>query len=279
MSIRGVTIWMRPVFRPGLYHLVKRPVILRPAVGVAGTVLFDRSNVHLLSSQDLSPAYGDGQEVGVAKGHIGHGNVVADGVGLGNRNPAVGQCRSADGAQGLIADDQPIADFQAVANGGKRLPLAVFGWLSVADVDGSRVKVANCKSGADAGIHASAEQDDGAGWGWYDRLRQQMEIRSACILTSSFCISHSLHGRVPDELVKLQPQTSGNIVREHPFGQFARIEQTVRSVLSAAGVFGEGRRKQYCVDPACQIVAGREVPGELVVSAVAQYKFDFVRRS
>src|SRR5580698_7459580 len=87
---------------------------------------------------------------------------------------------------------------------------------------------------------------------------------------------HSLHCRIPDELVKLKRQAGGNIVGEHPLRQFARVEQTVRSVASAAGVFGKGGRKQYCVDPRGELMARREISGELVVRTIAQHELDLV---
>jgi hypothetical protein len=54
---------------------------------------------------------------------------------------------------------------EALADGQKRLPLALLGTLPVADMDSRGVEVANGESGADRGIHASTEEDNGAGFG------------------------------------------------------------------------------------------------------------------
>jgi hypothetical protein len=54
-------------------------------------------------------------------------------------------------------------NFQALADGEKRLLLAFLGTLAVADVDGRGFVVAGRQSGAHAGIHAAAEQDDCTG--------------------------------------------------------------------------------------------------------------------
>ena len=53
---------------------------------------------------------------------------------------------------------------QALADCQKGLPFALFGALAIADVQRGGVVVAGGESGADAGIHASAEQDYGAGF-------------------------------------------------------------------------------------------------------------------
>ena len=64
----GVTISMVPCFRPGFDDLVEGLIVRRTAIGIAGTVLFDGADIDLFRSQHLSPAYRDGQEMGIAKG-------------------------------------------------------------------------------------------------------------------------------------------------------------------------------------------------------------------
>src|SRR5580692_2400012 len=78
--------------------------------------------------------------------------------------------------------------------------------------------------------------------------------------------------------MQLQSQTSGNVVREHPLSEFARIEQTVRAVTCATRVLAEGRRKQHCVEPSIQNMPRHKITGEFVVCSAAQHEFNFVDR-
>jgi len=74
----------------------------------------------------------------------------------------VGQGRTPDGTQGIVAHQEFFLDVQALADCKEGLPLAVFGALTVAHVQrGGRI-VTSCKRRADAGIHASAEQNNRA---------------------------------------------------------------------------------------------------------------------
>jgi hypothetical protein len=79
-----------------------------------------------------------------------------------NWNRGIGQRRSANGAQSVVAHHEPVSDSQAVADCNERSSLAVFGSLPVADVDRGHIKIADCEGGTDTGVHASAEQNDGA---------------------------------------------------------------------------------------------------------------------
>jgi hypothetical protein len=58
----------------------------------------------------------------IRDGRDGHGNVF------------VGERRTSDGAQSVVAHEEFVLDVQALANRQKGLPLAVFGALSVAHV-------------------------------------------------------------------------------------------------------------------------------------------------
>src|SRR5260370_2558107 len=116
------------LFRASLDHAVERFIIRRTAIGIAGTVLLNSANEDLPRSQHFGPAYGDGQEVRVAKGHIGDRDVVARGVtgvaGSGHGDVFVSEGRTSDGAQSLIADNEVVLNIQALANVQERLPLA-----------------------------------------------------------------------------------------------------------------------------------------------------------
>src|SRR5260370_14867418 len=151
------------LIRTSFDHTIERFVISRTAVGIAGTVLFDSANEDLLSSQHFGPAYGDGQEVRVAKGHIGDGDVVARGVtggaGCGHGDVFVSERGTTDGVQSLIADDEFVGNVEALANREERLETPGLGAFSVADGQGGGAVGANRQDCANAGIHSSAEQD------------------------------------------------------------------------------------------------------------------------
>src|SRR5208282_1280975 len=76
-----------------------------------------------------------------------------------------------------------------------------------------------------------------------------LPLPSLCLCDSVVQGSHALHRRIPDELMDLQSHARGNIVGQHPVREFARIEQTVRTVSRATGVFAECRGKQYRIHP------------------------------
>ena len=80
----------------------------------------------------------------------------------GHSDGIVGERRAADRAKGLVSNHKLVADSEALADGKKRLPFALFRTLPVTDVNRGRVVVARRQSRANAGVHASAEQDDGA---------------------------------------------------------------------------------------------------------------------
>ena len=89
--------------------------------------------------------------------------LVADVLGVGDGDGVIGERGAANRTQSLVPHHELVVNFQALADGEKRLPLALLGTLPVTDVDRGRVVVAHRQRGADAGIHASAEEDDGAG--------------------------------------------------------------------------------------------------------------------
>jgi len=76
--------------------------------------------------------------------------------------------------------------------------------------------------------------------------------------------------------VELHAEAGGDVVGEHPLGQFAGIEQAVRSAAVAAGLLAESRRKQNGVHPLSQLIARSKIARELIVCAVAQHKLDLV---
>src|ERR1019366_5199977 len=87
-----------------------------------------------------------------------------DGCGGGHVEGVVGEGRAADLAERLVADNQTADDAEAVADLVEGALLAGFGALSVGDVQGGdvgRTFFADGERGADGGVHASGEGDDG----------------------------------------------------------------------------------------------------------------------
>ncbi len=66
-------------FRPRAHanQVLKHAVILRPAIGIAGAVFGDRTDVNGLSANCLRPAHRNAQKMGIAKRHVGNGNLAA----------------------------------------------------------------------------------------------------------------------------------------------------------------------------------------------------------
>src|SRR5262249_21013158 len=89
---------------------------------------------------------------------------------------------------------------------------------------------------------------------------------------------HTFQRRIPNELVNLQAQSSGNVIRQHPFSEFLRVQQAMRSFPGSHSVFPEGRREQYCIYPRRQVPASNEVPGKFVVLAITDHEFHLIVR-
>ena len=174
-------------FGARFHNFIERPIILRPAIGIAGTVRLNRSDVDFFGSQHFRPTDGDGEKMRIAKRDIGDGNAgpaMPEGESLamrfGNGNARIGEGGSADGAQSFIAHQQPVANFQPVADAFEGAPFALFGALPVADMDGGRMVVACRKRRTNAGIHAAAQQDDGARLAG-GRIRRHHVSRRSCL--------------------------------------------------------------------------------------------------
>src|ERR1700726_3522627 len=97
-------------FRAGMDYAVEGFIVGGTTVGIAGAILLDCADKDFLRSQNLGPAYGGGQKMGVAKGYIGHWNGVADGVargvGSGHSDAGIGEGGAPDSAQRVIADEK-----------------------------------------------------------------------------------------------------------------------------------------------------------------------------
>ena len=104
------------------------------------------------------------KKVGVAERHIGYRNIVPSPMACDSGTPMlrVGQRRTANRGERFVPHQQPVPNSQAIADGEKRPPLALFGTLSVADMDGGRVVIARRQRGADAGVHPATQENNRA---------------------------------------------------------------------------------------------------------------------
>ena len=75
----------------------------------------------------------------------------------------------------------------------------------------------------------------------------------------------SLERRIPNKLVQLHPQPSWNVIGDHAFRQFLRVDQTMRAVTGAGRLFAERWGEQNSVDPLRQAVALGEIAGKFVL--------------
>src|SRR5881394_170737 len=100
--------------------------------------------------------------MGVAEWNVCCQNILSDSVRFGNGNAFVRESRPADLDQRIIAHRQPVPNAQPVADSGKRLTLTRLRALAITHVQRCRFVVAPSESRTDAGIHASAEENDSA---------------------------------------------------------------------------------------------------------------------
>ena len=158
-------VFSSPVFGSLLDDLVEGFVICGAAVGIAGAVLLDGTDVDLRSAEDFGPADGNGEEMGITEGDVSDGDLVIDLVrnvgGFGHvcrdSDGDVREGGAADGTESFVADNKFVVDAEAFADGEEGLALAGFGALTIADVDGGGFGVAGGEGGAYAGIHATGK--------------------------------------------------------------------------------------------------------------------------
>ena len=102
------------------------------------------------------------KEMGVPEGNIGYWDVVTHSLGGGHGDSFVGQGRAADRAERFVAKGKLVVNLEAIADGEEGLALTSLGALTVTDVERGGGIVTGGEGGAHAGVHTSAEQDDGA---------------------------------------------------------------------------------------------------------------------
>jgi hypothetical protein len=146
-------------------ELVEGLVVRRPAVRISGAVLLHGANVYQRGSEHLGPAHGDREKVRVAERDVGDGHLRANlRPGRGHRQRGIGERRTANLAERLVAHHQAALDSKAVADFRERSLLASLGALSVGDMQGGnvfRAFFAHGERGANGRIHASGESDYG----------------------------------------------------------------------------------------------------------------------
>ena len=103
----------------------------------------------------------------VAEGHVGDGNAAADGsvrrpAALGHGDVGVGQGRAADDAEDVDGERQELASCSSRSDGAGAGQFALLGALAIAEVEGVGLMLARGDGGADGGVHAAGEADDGA---------------------------------------------------------------------------------------------------------------------
>lgn len=145
--------------------LLEGMVIGGAAVGVSRAILLHRADDDLLGSDDFGPAYGGGEEVGVAERNVGDRDGCANGLvlgGLRDCNAGIGERRSPDAPEEVDPEVEKVLKTKSLSNGAGRLQLPAFSALPVAEVEGVGVVIAGSEGCAYSGVHASGEADDGA---------------------------------------------------------------------------------------------------------------------
>jgi len=109
------------IARAGANELLKGLVVGGTAVGIAGAVLLDCTDVDGLGSEDLGPTDGGGEEVRVAEGDIGDGDGSADLVLVGRRvgdlDRGVGKGRAADDAEDVNGEREELCELELGGDG------------------------------------------------------------------------------------------------------------------------------------------------------------------
>src|ERR1700733_5213895 len=103
------------LFRSGADKLLKGFVVGRTAVGIAGAVLFDGSDEDGPGSQHLRPADCSGEEVSVAKRHVGDGYGLPDRLmlrSLGDSDRGIGERGTADAAEDIDLQVQEVSKLE-----------------------------------------------------------------------------------------------------------------------------------------------------------------------
>src|SRR5579871_1316311 len=158
-------------------HVLKGAVILGTAIGIPGTVFGHRADVDFAGPDGFGPAHGDAEKMRVAERHVSDRDLAAARAACGrgelifrHGNALVGECRTTDGAEIVELNDEPPirGNGVEVGNSGEGATFARLRALAVAGVqecDAVFAVACNRLGGADAGVHAATEENDGGGFG------------------------------------------------------------------------------------------------------------------
>src|SRR5215472_6040927 len=151
--------------------LLKRSIVLRPAVGIAGTVFCYRADINRSRADGFSPAHRDRKKMCIAERNVGDRNsrgAMRGGAMRGcvqlsfwNRDVLVRERRTSDSPQVIELRDQAFANAVEVGNFGEGPALALLRPLAVPSVEQCEVGGAMPCDGyrqADTRIHAATEQ-------------------------------------------------------------------------------------------------------------------------
>src|SRR5262249_15116786 len=131
-------------------------IVSRPAVGISGAVLLDRTNEYFRRANHFGPTHCYREKMRISKRNIRDRNISPEQMRLWNLDFFVCERRAANSLQSFVSHRQPLVNTKAVTNAQKRLSLARLGPLTVADVQRSGLVIARCQRGTDARVHPSA---------------------------------------------------------------------------------------------------------------------------
>ena len=152
----------------GANQFLKCPVIFGPAVRVAGAVLGNGADINSFRANGLRPAHCYGEKMGVAKRHVGYGNLAVGPTNtqlvFGHGNLLIRQSGAPYGAEVVELHDQPFADSIKVGDVREGTALAGLCALPITRMEGRDFPgtVALARDGSsNAGIHSPAQQHYG----------------------------------------------------------------------------------------------------------------------
>ncbi len=155
-------------------HLLEGFVVVRTAIWIAGAVFEDGADIDGVSAEYFGPANGSGKKVRVAEGDVGDGDGGACGGGkreavFGDGEARIGEGGAAYLGKSVEVDEESLGGGDGVEIGDflEGAAFAALGALPVGAVEkGEAVWVFGAGDGSgDAGVHPTAEQDDGGGLG------------------------------------------------------------------------------------------------------------------
>ncbi len=138
--ITGVTISIC-VSGPGAFanHVLKGPVIFRPAIRISGAVFLHRTDVNGAGPDRFGPTNRDREKMRIAKGHVGDWNTAAVRrrrveLIFGNGDILVGERGAANRPEVIELHDEPPLHAVEIGDVGKGAEFPILGELAVSRV-------------------------------------------------------------------------------------------------------------------------------------------------